>query len=84
MTMSDGPTHRDTGTFKPNLSRLEARNEVTNRVAREIIDGEAAARMAKTERLRAARIAQEADATKKARRSGQKEIKRASKPLRRA
>ena len=48
------------GIFKPTPSRNEAKNDMTTRVAREIIESEAAARTAKTERLRAARMAQEA------------------------
>ena len=48
--------------FQPKHSKQEAKADVTTRVAREIIDGEASAREAKTERLRAARLAQEATA----------------------
>ena len=43
-------------------SRLDARAEATTKAARDIIGQEAAARIAKTERLRAARLAQEAAA----------------------
>ncbi|MDX8450953.1 MULTISPECIES: hypothetical protein [Mesorhizobium] len=50
------------GLFKPNPSRTEAKGDMTSRVARQIVDLEAAARIAKTERLRAARLAQEAEA----------------------
>ena len=42
-------------------SRTEARSEATTRLARQIIDTEAAAREAKTARLRAARLAAEPD-----------------------
>jgi len=52
----------ESGIFKPTPSRNEAKGDMTTRVAREIIDGEAAARTAKTARLRAARLAQEATA----------------------
>ncbi|MBW8908991.1 hypothetical protein AB6802_09310 [Mesorhizobium sp. RCC_202] len=52
----------DTGLFKPVPSRTEAKTDATTRVARQIVDLEANARIAKTERLRAARLAQEADA----------------------
>lgn len=52
----------DTGLFKPVPSRTEAKTDMTSRVARQIQDLEAAARVAKTERLRAARLAQEAEA----------------------
>lgn len=45
--------------FQPKPSKQEAKADVTTRVAREIIDSEASAREAKTERLRAARLAQE-------------------------
>ena len=48
--------------FKPTLSRAESKNDVTSRTARGIIDSEAAAMAAKTERLRAARLAAEAAA----------------------
>ena len=42
------------------VSKAEAKNDTTNRIARQIIDGEVAARDAKTDRLRAARMAREA------------------------
>jgi hypothetical protein len=51
----------DTGLFKPVPSRTEAKTDTTSRVARQIQDLEARERAAKTERLRAARLAQEAD-----------------------
>ncbi|BAT58865.1 hypothetical protein GJW-30_1_01392 [Variibacter gotjawalensis] len=44
----------------PMPSRAEAKNEATSRAARQLIDSETAARLAKTNRLRAARLAQEA------------------------
>ncbi|TGS71564.1 hypothetical protein EN817_28215 [Mesorhizobium sp. M3A.F.Ca.ET.174.01.1.1] len=53
----------DTGIFKPSPSRTEAKTDATTRVARQIVDLEAAARSAKTERLRAARLAQEPQAS---------------------
>ncbi|CDX31791.1 conserved hypothetical protein [Mesorhizobium sp. ORS 3359] len=52
----------DTGLFKPAPSRTEAKTDTTSRVARQIQDLEAKERSAKTERLRAARLAQEAEA----------------------
>ena len=52
----------DTSLFKPVPSRTEAKTDTTSRVARQIQDLEAKERAAKTERLRAARLAQEADA----------------------
>lgn len=48
------------GIFKPTTSKAEAKSDVTTKAARSLIDTEAAARNAKTERLRAARKAQEA------------------------
>lgn len=61
--------------FPPKPPRNEAKADATTRIAREIIDSEATAREAKTQRLRAARLAQEAAAkpattTKKTRRKG--------------
>lgn len=50
------------GIFKPKASASEAKGDMTTRVARSIIDGELAAREAKTARLRAARLATEAEA----------------------
>jgi hypothetical protein len=49
----------DPGVFKPKPSRFEVKSDATSRVARDITYGEASARVAKTERLRAARMAQE-------------------------
>jgi hypothetical protein len=46
--------------FKPKLTRTEAKGDATTRAAREIIHAEAAAEAKKTARLRAARLAQEA------------------------
>ncbi|MBZ9882927.1 hypothetical protein LB535_11240 [Mesorhizobium sp. CA10] len=46
----------DTNVFKP---KGDAKNEATTKTARAIIDSEAAARVAKTARLRKARLAQE-------------------------
>lgn len=47
---------------KPKPSKLESRSEATTEAARNIIGAEVAARIAKTDRLRAARLAQEAAA----------------------
>ena len=47
----------ETGLFKPKPSHAEAKGDATTRAAREIIRSEAAARDAKTERLKAARMA---------------------------
>lgn len=52
-------TMLEPGNFNPTPSRGEAKSDATTRLAREIMDGEANARIAKTERLRAARLAQE-------------------------
>lgn len=48
-----------TGVFKPKASQAETKSDATTRAARAIIDSEAAQRIAKTERLRAARRAKE-------------------------
>lgn len=48
------------GIFKPKLSKGELKSEATWRAAREILDGEAASRAAKSARLRAARLVREA------------------------
>ncbi|WP_421927837.1 hypothetical protein [Neoaquamicrobium sediminum] len=45
--------------FQPKPSKQETKADVTTKAARAIIDHEATAREAKTERLRAARLAQE-------------------------
>jgi hypothetical protein len=45
--------------FKPKLSQSELKVDATTRAARAIIDEEANARDAKTERLRAARLARQ-------------------------
>lgn len=47
---------------KPKPSKLESRSDATTEAARNIIGAEVAARIAKTDRLRAARLAQEAAA----------------------
>lgn len=52
----------ETAATRPPLSRAEAKGDATTRAAREIIESEAAARAAKTERLRAERLAREAEA----------------------
>lgn len=49
--------------FKSKPSKQEAKADITTRAAQQIIDGEALARLAKTDRLRAARMAQEAIVT---------------------
>ena len=46
--------------FTPKPTRQETKADVTSRVARDIMDKETAARDAKSERLRAARLSQEA------------------------
>ena len=46
--------------FQPKPSKQETKADITTRTARQIMDSETAAREAKTERLRAARLAQEA------------------------
>lgn len=48
--------------FQPKPSKQEAKADITTRLVRAMIDTEASAREAKTERLRAARLAQEATA----------------------
>lgn len=50
------------GVFRPTMSKMETRTDTTTRVAREIVDGEAAARVRQMERLRAARLEREAAA----------------------
>lgn len=47
--------------FTPKPNRAETRADITSRIAREIIDQEVLARDAKTDRLRAARLAREAE-----------------------
>ena len=49
--------------FKPKPTRMESKGDNTTKVAKAIIKGEAAERAAKTERLRQARLAQEAAGT---------------------
>jgi hypothetical protein len=51
------------GIFKPKPTAIETKQDATTRAARQIIDGEAAAREKKTERLRLARLASEATNT---------------------
>lgn len=46
--------------FVPASDKAEAKGDTTTRVAQSILDGEVAAREAKTARLRAARLAMEA------------------------
>ncbi|MGI6854203.1 hypothetical protein [Mesorhizobium sp. 1B3] len=48
------------GIFKPKPTSTEAKNDTTTRIARSIIEDEAAKRDAKTQRLRHARLAREA------------------------
>lgn len=50
---------RDT-VFKPKLSQTESKTEAVSRIARSMIEQEAALRRAKTARLREARLAKEA------------------------
>ncbi len=45
--------------FKPSLTKMETKADISARVARQIIDTEVARRNAKTERLRAARLEME-------------------------
>jgi hypothetical protein len=51
------------GIFKPKPTAIETKQDATTRAARQIIDGEAAVREQKTERLRLARLAMEATNT---------------------
>lgn len=53
--------HRRDDPFRPNLTRTESRAESVSRIARGMIDEEVARREAKTARLKAARLAREAD-----------------------
>lgn len=53
---------KDVGIFKPSPSRSESRNEMTDRIFKEITSKEAAVTTAKTARLRAERLAREAEA----------------------
>ncbi|WP_292295496.1 hypothetical protein, partial [Mesorhizobium sp.] len=48
------------GIFKPKPTAIETKQDATTRAARQIVNGEAAAREQKTERLRLARLASEA------------------------
>jgi hypothetical protein len=51
----------ESGVFKPTQSRFESKSEATSKAAREMSDKENLARDAKIARLKAARIAQEAE-----------------------
>jgi hypothetical protein len=51
------------GIFKPKPTAIGTKQDATTRAARQIIDGEAALREQKTERLRLARLASEATNT---------------------
>ena len=51
------------GIFKPKPTAIDTKQDATTRACRQIIDGEAAAREQKTERLRRARLASEATNT---------------------
>ena len=57
--MTDEPT-KDT-LFKQTRPKAETKAEITDRTVRAILDDEAAKRRAKTEKLRAARLAMEAE-----------------------
>lgn len=50
----------DQGDFKPKQSRLELKSDAITISVRKIVESETAARNAKTERLRAARLARDA------------------------
>lgn len=56
---------RDTA-FKPNLTKTESKAEAVSRIAMSMIEQETAKRDAKTSRLREARLAMEAAASKAA------------------
>lgn len=49
----------EAGIFKPKPTQTETKSDATTKAARAILDQEAAARVAKTERLRAARLARQ-------------------------
>lgn len=51
--------------FRPALTKMETKADISARVARQIIDTEVAKRNAKTERLKAARLEMEAIAAGK-------------------
>ena len=57
--MSDKTT-KDT-LFKSSRSKAETKADITDRTVKAILDDEAAKRRAKTEKLRAARLAKEAE-----------------------
>ncbi len=69
----------DAAPAKPAASRIEAKNELTTKAARSIIDGEVAKRVAKTDRLRALRLEQEAVAAAAAAAEPKKPAKKARK-----
>jgi len=49
------------GLFAPNLSRQESKAQITHSASKSIVDAEAMARDAKTARLKALRLKQEAE-----------------------
>jgi hypothetical protein len=49
----------EAGIFKPKPTQTETKSDATTKAARAILDQEAATRVAKTERLRAARLARQ-------------------------
>ncbi|MGH6760963.1 MAG: hypothetical protein ACRECW_05165 [Phyllobacterium sp.] len=55
--------------FKPSRTRMETRAEITDKAAKGIIDEAAAKRIAKTEKLRQARLTKEAEDAENALRS---------------
>ncbi len=59
--------------FKPEKLSAQAKSEQTTSIARDILAHEASARQKKTDRLRALRLAQEAELAPKARKKGKKE-----------
>jgi hypothetical protein len=58
--------------FKPNPTRGETKHETTDEAARAIIESEAGKRERKTERLREARLAKEAEADAEAKSKARK------------
>ncbi|WP_336057955.1 hypothetical protein [Nitratireductor sp. CH_MIT9313-5] len=77
--MSDTATKENI--FKPAKSKAETKSEITDRAARAFIDAEANARDAKTERLKAQRLAMEAKrAAEEAANPAPAKKKRATKP----
>ncbi|RWG59458.1 MAG: hypothetical protein EOQ64_04970 [Mesorhizobium sp.] len=57
------------GIFKPKPTAIETKQDATTRAARQIVNGEAAAREQKTERLRLARLARQQIYPRRRRRS---------------